>query len=238
MVEVTEDTPNPTSIHDLTPKMKLTGKVTRLDLYGAFVDIGVGRDALVHISKIRKGAINRVDEVLSVGENVTVYVDKIDLSTNRISLSMIKPLAVNWSELGVGQVYHGKITRLEPYGVFVDIGAERPGLVHISEMGDEFIRHPNELYAIGDHIDVRVINYDRKKRRIDLALSQEDPDTQLDDENEDETLTAMELAMRRALKESDNHIYPTGKRPTRRGHKRNQRVQNDILSRTLRNRRS
>ena len=75
----TASTPEqPSSIHDLRPKMKLTGRVTRTDLYGAFVNIGVGRDALVHISKIQKGAVNRVEDVLAVGDEVTVYVDRVD----------------------------------------------------------------------------------------------------------------------------------------------------------------
>lgn len=241
MADELEVTTNPASINDLELKMELKGRVSRIDLYGAFVDIGIGIDGLIHISRIKKGPINRVEEVLSVGEEVTVYVEKLDKPTNRISLTMIKPLDVTWNEIKVGQVYSGKITRLEPYGAFIDIGAERPGLAHISEMGDQFIRHPNELYAVGDHVDVKVINYDRKKRRIDFSLVTESQQETTEDESniDEEPLTAMELAMRKAFDETDNDVFSVKHKSSRRTSRRSRKYQqDDILSRTLRNRNS
>ena len=109
--QVIENAPSkeqPTSIHDLRPKMQLAGRVTRIDLYGAFVDIGIGQDALIHISNIRRGRVNRVDEVLSEGDEVNVYVSKIDAASGRVSLTMIKPLDVTWSDLRKGSVYSGR----------------------------------------------------------------------------------------------------------------------------------
>jgi ribosomal protein S1 len=240
MAEEIEITTDPTSINELELKMKLTGRVSRIDLYGAFVDIGVGIDGLVHISKIKKGSINRVEEELTVDDEVTVFVDRLDVDNNRISLTMIKPLDVTWNEIQVGKKFSGKITRLEPYGAFIDIGAERPGLAHISEMGDQFIRHPNELYAVGDHVDVKVINFDKKKRRIDFSLvidSQQDG-VEEDSIIEEEPLTAMELAMRKAFDETENDTFHLRKRSSRRGSRKKRKYQEDILSRTLRNRNS
>ena len=80
----TEVTPIPTSIEELQPKMKLNGTVTRLELYGAFIDVGVGVNALVHISRLSTGHVNRVSDVLTVGDEVTLWIDKVDPETKQI----------------------------------------------------------------------------------------------------------------------------------------------------------
>ncbi len=239
--EPTEPAEQPTSIHDLTPKMQLTGRVTSIDLYGAFVDIGIGRDALVHISKLSSGAVNRVDEVLTVGDEVTVYVDRVDTQTGRVSLTMVKPLDVTWHDLKPGQVFNGTITRLEPYGAFVDIGAERPGLLHVSEFADEGIRHPSELYSVNQEISVRVVDYDRRRRRIDLGLARAGSDEASQEEEQPEEMpTAMEVALRQALEDTDSPLLPAPRkqRSQRRSRGRRRAVQDDILSRTLSSRKS
>ena len=239
MAEETEMTTPPSSIHDLHSKMQLTGHVTKVDLYGAFVDIGIGRDALVHISKLKRGAVNRVEEILSVGDEVTVYVDRIDADAGRVSLTMIKPLDVTWNDLKAGQVYEGKITRLEPYGAFVDIGAERPGMVHISEMGHDLGGRPNEVFSIGQAIEVKVVNFDRKKRRIDLSLSTQATAADImEDETAEELPTEMEMALRKALEGSDIEYYSPPKQKGRRSRSRRRHTQDDILNRTLQNRKS
>lgn len=232
----------PSSIHDLRPKMRLDGCVTKIDLYGAFVDIGIGRDALIHISKLKRGQVNRVSEILSEGDQISAYVDKVEKEVGRVSLTMIKPLDVTWGDLKKGNTYQGKITRLEPYGAFVDIGAERPGLVHVSELGEEFVRHPNELYSVDADIAVRVVNFDRKKRRIDLTIADNDPDEEAgeDEEEIEDTSTAMEIALRRALEGTDTPLAegrrPQSQRPGTR--RRSKRSQDDLLARTLRRRKS
>jgi ribosomal protein S1 len=230
----------PSSINDLRPKMQLNGRVTKIDLYGAFVDIGIGRDALVHISKIQRGRVNRVDEVLSEGDDVKVYVSTVDTRTGRVSLTMIKPLDVTWNDLKKGAVYKGKITRIEQYGAFVDIGAERAGLVHVSEMGDEFLRHPSDLFAVEQEIEVSVLDYDRKKKRIDLGLASDDEGAVVDDEEEieEEPLTAMEIALRKAFEGTETPLTVSRPRRTRRSRNRRRRAQDDILSCTLRSRKS
>jgi ribosomal protein S1 len=237
----------PESLNDLKRKMKLTGTVTRLELYGAFIDIGVGVDALIHISQLGKEHVNRVSDVLSVGDEVTVWVDKVDPERDQVMVSMIEPLDVDWNDLKKGQVYTGTVTRLENFGAFVDIGAEREGLVHISELSHDFVNHPKEVANVGDEVQVQVLGFSKRKRRIDLSMKalEEKPEQEApsggdtsppeghyEDDQDDEMLTAMEIAMRKALGEELPDQRKGGKgRRRRRRDKRHQ--QEDILNRTL-----
>ena len=147
----------PTSINDLKPKMQLKGTVNRLELYGAFIDLGIGPNALIHISQLGKEHVNRVADVLNVGDEVTVWVDKVDPQREQIMVSMIPPLDVEWGELDKGQVYTGSVKRLENFGAFIDIGAEREGLVHISELSHNYVKHPSEVLTVGDEVQVQVL---------------------------------------------------------------------------------
>ena len=156
------------AISDLEPKMKLTGTVERLELYGAFIDLGMGSSAILHISKMGK-RVNRVADVLAVGDEVDVWIDSVDPDKGQITVTMQEPLAVEWSDLQVGQVYDGTVTRLEKFGAFVDIGAEKEGLVHISELNHEYVKHPSEAVKVGEAIQVRVLGFSKRKRRIDLS---------------------------------------------------------------------
>jgi predicted RNA-binding protein with RPS1 domain len=160
----------PTSIADLSPKMQLKGTVKRLELYGAFIDLGFDATGLVHISKIGGEQVNRVSDVLNEGEEVTVWVERVDSERQQVMLTMVPPLAVDWTELKTDQVYDGKVTRLETFGAFVSIGAEREGLVHISELSHNYVKHPSEVVNVGDEVQVKVLGFNRRKRRIDLSM--------------------------------------------------------------------
>ena len=81
----------PVSIEALQPGMELRGTVKRLELFGAFVDVSAGRDALLHISQLNKPNIRNVEDVLKVGEEITVYVLKVDAAAGRVALSMSRP---------------------------------------------------------------------------------------------------------------------------------------------------
>lgn len=160
----------PTSIADLSPKMQLKGTVKRLELYGAFIDLGFDATGLVHISKIGGEQVNRVSDVLNEGDEVTVWVERVDSERQQVMLTMVPPLAVDWTELKTDQVYEGKVTRLETFGAFVSIGAEREGLVHISELSHNYVKHPSEVVNVGDEVQVKVLGFNRRKRRIDLSM--------------------------------------------------------------------
>ena len=154
------------NLKDLKPAMKLEGRVTKTDLMGAFVDVGAECDGLIHISKIKDGQVNRVEDVVEVGQEVEVWVHRVDSKTGRLELSMLKPILLKWKDIKTGEHLKGKIIRIENFGAFVDVGAERPGLVHISEMSNDYVNDPSEIVSLGDEVEVNVIEVDRKKRQI------------------------------------------------------------------------
>ena len=165
-----ETTTAPTSFADLKPKMQLGGTVKRLELYGAFIDLGQGLTGLIHVSKLGGEQVNRVSDVLKEGDEVMVWVEKVDPERQQVMLTMVPPLAVDWTDLQTDRPYTGKVTRLETFGAFVNIGAEREGLVHISELSHDYVKHPSEVVKVGDEVEVKVLGFNRRKRRIDLSM--------------------------------------------------------------------
>jgi small subunit ribosomal protein S1 len=192
----------PASISDLRPKMRLTGTVKETQLYGAVIDIGLEQPGLAHISQLSRKRVGRVTDVLKEGDEVTVWVTQVDEAKGRIGLSLVEPPQLEWNDLEQGEACSGTVTRLERYGAFVDIGAERPGLLHVREMSDGFVRHPSEIVKIGQTLQVYILNVDRRKRRIDLTLrgAEEEPDFDLDEDEVEQPpqKTAMEIAIERA----------------------------------------
>jgi len=89
---------------------------------------------------------------------------------DHVELTMREPLAYEWRELAADMVVHGKVLRLETFGAFVEIGAERPGLIHVSELSHNYVRTPNEVVKVGDEFDVKVLEVDRRKKQIKLSL--------------------------------------------------------------------
>jgi ribosomal protein S1 len=235
------DTSNstPGSINELATGMELRGKVKRLELIGAFVDIGLESDALLHISQLNQPNVRNVEDILTVDEEITVYVLKVDKETKRVALSMTKPAAVNWGELKTGDAVTGKVVRIESFGVFLDIGAERPGMVHVSEMASGYVKSPEDLVTMGQEVEARILKIDRKKRQIDLTMKTPEPsisEMMMDEEEEEEVPTAMELALRRAMSRADDgaETKTSAQERTRSKKRRPSEVQDDIISRTLR----
>jgi small subunit ribosomal protein S1 len=196
------------TIADLKPKQQLQGRVKRIELFGAFIDLGMEHDGLVHISQIREEPVKNVNEVLAVGQEVTVWVRKVDVEHGRIDLTMICPPGMMWNEIQAGQVLTGTVVRVEKFGAFVDIGAERPGMVHVSELSSGYVGSPQEVVKVGDEVQVKVLKVNSRKRQIDLSMkalespvvAPQSPAASADNDEDDEKVpTAMELALRRAL---------------------------------------
>ncbi len=173
------------------------GTVTRLVLSGAFVALGDGREGLLHVSQMGKVPFKNIEDLIKVGDTVEAFVLKVD--GDRVALTTQKPPAVSWDTIREGDVFRGTVIRIEKYGAFVDIGAERPGMVHVSEMGDDYVQSPDEVVRVGDVIEVRVLKYNRKRRQIDLTMKENAAPAPMQVEESDEDLpTAFELAMRKA----------------------------------------
>jgi len=161
-------TPDSVPAVALEPKTKLSGKILKTTLAGALVDIGQSLPGVLHISQISETPVNKVEDVLKEGQEVTVWVKR--LRKDRIELTMIEPLAYDWKELKVDMVVKGKVTRLESYGAFVDFGAERPGLIHVSELAHGYVKTASDVVKAGDEIEAKVLEVDRRKRQIRLSI--------------------------------------------------------------------
>jgi ribosomal protein S1 len=198
------------TLQDLKTGMELRGKVKRIELYGAFVDVGVGTDALLHISQLGKNNVRNVEDVVNVGDEITVYVLKVEPETKRIALSLVKPPAINWDTLKEGDILDGEVARLENFGAFIDIGAERPGMVHVSEMAEGYVKSPSDVVKVGDKVKVRVLKINRKKRQIDLSMKQPEEKVEMvQDEEEEDVPTAMAAALRKAMSTTEEDEFET-----------------------------
>jgi small subunit ribosomal protein S1 len=158
-------------LQELTEGEVRTGVVSNFVDFGAFVDLG-GVDGLIHISELDWSHVEHPRDVLSVGEQVEVYVLNVDRDRERIGLSRKRLLPDPWyvitDELQVGDVTQGTVTSLTDFGAFVDVGKGVEGLVHISEMPAG--RSTLEGLESGELVSVRVLRFDHDKRHIGLSL--------------------------------------------------------------------
>ena len=233
----------PQNVEDINRKDKFTGTVSKIMLAGAIIDIGMDIQGVVHISQLQEEPINRVEDVLEVGKTVDVWVKRVFPKKKRIELTMIEPLPLEWREIKEGAVVKGTVTRLEKYGAFIEIGAERPGLVHISELTHGYIQTPNDAVKTGDEVEVKVLSVNRRRKQIKLSMKalMDNPaeaikkaKRQIEDDNKSElpTLTAMETAWRQAKERSQKNNIKIDDRPSKKGLAKGTEL-DGILSRTL-----
>ena len=220
-------------VKTLSKGMKLTGKVTNVTEFGAFVDIGVGRDGLVHISELRRQSGDQGSGTIGIGDEVTVWIKNLDRKRNRISLTTHEPARRTLKDLEPGMVVEGKVTRLVPYGAFVDIGLRRDGMVHVTEMAHGYVRDPADILTVEDVVQVRVLEIDRKKRRVALSMKDLLAKSGVEEEEEEALPTTMELAFRQAMAQQENKEQLAKKRKEVRQPVSGDE-QDDIIARTLR----
>jgi small subunit ribosomal protein S1 len=160
-------------LDNLVEGQVVRGTVTSLANFGAFVDLG-GTDGLIHISELAWHRVRHPREVLQVGDEVDVYILKLDRENNRIGLSMRRLQPDPWSLVDVK--YHidqrvvGKITNITEFGAFAQLEDGVEGLIHISELSEGDVNHPNEVVKRGEEYLLEVIKIEPERQRIGLSL--------------------------------------------------------------------
>jgi small subunit ribosomal protein S1 len=152
------------------------GRVRSLSEFGAFVDIG-GVDALLHISDMSWGRVNKPEEVVKVGDEIEAKIIKIQKDKKKISLSLKEVQADPWLNIdqkyAVGTKLQGRVVRLQNFGAFVELEPGVDGLIPVSEISwTRRIHNPAEVLKEGDVVEVAVIGLDKDKKRISLSLKQ------------------------------------------------------------------
>jgi predicted RNA-binding protein with RPS1 domain len=166
-----EDSVTQTQSEQLESGQSFKGTVKKINMAAALVDIGTEKPAVLHISQLvtpNRERITKVEDLLTVGQEVDVYVRREEDKV--IQLTMVKPLALPWRKIEDGMTVKGTIVRLETFGAFVDIGAERPGLVHISEITHGYVKTPGDVLKEGQEIEVQVLESNRRKKQIKLSI--------------------------------------------------------------------
>jgi len=160
---------------NLKPGEVRKGVVSSVVNFGAFVDLG-GMDGLVHVSELSWKHVDHPSSVVAVGDEVTVQVLDVDLDKERISLSLKATQSDPWQEFAsahrVGELVYGRITKLVPFGAFVQVGDGIEGLVHISEMAAHHVDLPEQVVTPGEELWVKIIDIDLQRRRISLSIKQ------------------------------------------------------------------
>ena len=160
---------------NLKPGERRRGVVSSVVNFGAFVDLG-GMDGLVHVSELSWKHVDHPSSVVQVGDEIEVEVLDVDLDKERISLSLKATQTDPWQEFAdthqVGQLVYGRITKLVPFGAFVQVGDGIEGLVHISEMAVHHVDLPEQVVSPGEELWVKIIDIDLQRRRISLSIKQ------------------------------------------------------------------
>ncbi len=212
---------------------EIRGKVRHIGIYGALVDIGTGQDALLHISQLADNEERRFEEVAQPGSEIRAFVYKTR-QDGYVALTMEKPPLIPWPTIRQGSSYSGEVIRVEDFGVFVDFGAERPGMVHVSEMSDDYVKTPGDVASVGQTVEVRVLKKNGRSRQIDLTMKSapEDEIMRADDDDEEAVPTAMAQAFQRAMRSEPLANAPSDQQQSARLNHRAK--QEEILARTLR----
>jgi len=253
--ETTSEDDSGKKVVRLSVGQELTGKVKQVTDFGAFVDIGAGRDGLVHISELSVGRVTNVKEVVEEGQSVTVWIKRLNRERNRISLTMISPDTRTIRDLQEGEVVEGVVSRMVPYGAFINIGVGTDALLHVREMGNNYVEKPEDVVEIDEKLEVRIMTVNRRRRHIDVSIkglreepegdeaetadgetsSEEESDSQVVDKFENiEVLSPMEWAFKRAMESGGEEVaLPKPARRRKRRQHRARSEQAEIIQRTL-----
>ncbi|HRV93470.1 MAG TPA: S1 RNA-binding domain-containing protein [Anaerolineae bacterium] len=162
-------------LEDLSEGDIRPGRVTSLADFGAFVDIG-GIDGLIHLSELAWTHVSHPNEILNVGDEIDVYILKVEHDQQRVALSLKRLQPEPWSEVfdhyQINQVVDAVITKLTNFGAFARIDNRIEGLIHISEISEKNIAHPKDVVSEEQEVKVRIIHIDPERRRMGLSMKQ------------------------------------------------------------------
>jgi len=158
---------------EISAGQQLSGTVSRLASFGAFVDIG-GVEGLIHISELSWNRVKNPAEVVQVGDAVKVTVLKVDAAAKRLSLSLRDTTPDPWlvaaASLSEGAIMNGKVSKLADFGAFVAIAPGVEGLVHVSEITDQHIKRPADVLSVEQEVAVKIVGIDRAAKRLSLSI--------------------------------------------------------------------
>lgn len=153
----------------------VTGLVTRVVPFGAFVDLG-GVEGLIHVSAMSHGRVSDPGKIVRAGDSVQVMILSLDREKQRIALDLRYRMADPWLEVSttypIGAMVEGTVTRLIDFGVFVELAPGVEGMVHVSELSSRRVAHPRQVVSPGDRVRLKVLSIDLDKKRISLSISQ------------------------------------------------------------------
>lgn len=310
VAEAPAETQSTSGYEAIKPRASFSGKVTRTDLGGAFVDLGQGVEGYIHISQfLEKGVITRVADVVKTGDEMTVYVLSVNPTTRRVTLTQHRPPTLDWPDLEVGlkldnarvvavesfgafvdidgpkhallpfnlmvnrdrpkpgQVLdtvwvmeadeakrrigvtmieppklpwekihrgdklHGTVVRIERSGAFVDVGAERDGLISSKSLGSGWV-NVGDFVEVGEQVEVKVIGVDPSRKRLDLTLDGMKAEDFSLSSGPDEVISPMAAAMQKARQGARQAAQAEAARGTNLKLKK-QLEQQEALNRTL-----
>ena len=149
------------------------GRIVGVSNFGAFVDLG-GADGLIHISELSWGPVKNPEDFVTVGTDMDVYVLKIDRETLKIALSLRRLTPEPWEQiqsgLQIGQKVTGTITKLANFGAFARIEPGVEGLIHISELSYDVVKHPKNVVSEGDKLELQIIRIEPDRKRLGLSI--------------------------------------------------------------------
>ncbi|MDA8261601.1 MAG: 30S ribosomal protein S1 [Actinomycetota bacterium] len=162
-------------LEHLVPGEVRKGVVSSVVAFGVFVDLG-GMDGLVHVSELSWKHVDHPSSVVQVGDEIEVLVLEVDRAKERISLSLKATQRDPWQEFAAahkpGELVYGRVTKLVPFGAFVQVAEGIEGLVHISEMSFQHVDNPEQVVEVGEELWVKIIDIDLARRRISISIKQ------------------------------------------------------------------
>ncbi len=149
------------------------GTVKNLAAYGAFVDIG-GVDGMVHNTELSWKRIKHPSQILSVGQEIDVFIKELDVEKKRISLGYKTQEMDTWyqftQKFSVGDIVPAKIVSIMPFGAFAEVYEDVDGLIHISRISSQRINSPAEVLSVGQVVDVKIVEIDDENRKLALSI--------------------------------------------------------------------